>query len=290
MGFIFQLFALLPGGQAHVIHSTAYEDKRDEMRLPNSVLSTSKAATAAKCGLACNKNEDCRSFNFCDGKVCELNREDVFSTADGVDILQQNKTCKYFGMKKQSIPVCQKDGVLAQIRRRSSIEQCRIHKKRVDRQLGTSQSIVEIYKRREWRKVWRSEVLVDAAHGGKELEIDTPVERLRLERDKKSWSEAKENCEMLGGKLFSDLNGTEAQLQFLLDKMGGERHWVGISSEDHESWNTTDGETVDGDHLLWNNGEPNGKGSENCVIVGFHGATLNDFKCAREEASVCNMI
>ena len=60
----------------------------------------------------------------------------------------------------------------------------------------------------------------------------------------KTWEEAKENCVSMGGKLFSKIDGTRQQVNFLFNKVGG-NHWLGIYTVDHKTWIDTDGNSID---------------------------------------------
>ncbi|XP_075239285.1 uncharacterized protein LOC142334843 [Convolutriloba macropyga] len=55
------------------------------------------ANTRLACAIACSINEDCVSFNYCEGKLCELNEatiNDNFITAG----MQPNHECSYYGL------------------------------------------------------------------------------------------------------------------------------------------------------------------------------------------------
>ena len=71
-------------------------------------------------------------------------------------------------------------------------------------------------------------------------------------RQKKTWDQAKTYCESMGGKLFSDIDGTEDQLNWLVTKMG-ENHWVGIyrKTDGASDWFTTEDELLESSLLNW---------------------------------------
>ena len=81
----------------------------------------------------------------------------------------------------------------------------------------------------EWKITEKNNVLVYEEHGGKKNnKVDVVTSWLKFIRAPQSWAEAKVACENVGGHLFYELNGTDDQLQFLYDKMGGNMHWLGI--------------------------------------------------------------
>ena len=70
------------------------------------------------------------------------------------------------------------------------------------------------------------------------------------------WDEARDNCEQMGGKLFSDVDGTPEQLDFLAQRLGYRTQWLGIYRTEASStqWITTDGKAVDDELLVWYTG------------------------------------
>ena len=120
-----------------LVHSTAFEEIRNEKRLIGGRTTTMPAnTTQSKCAIACNNRADCRSFNYCENQKCELNQEDVYSTLDGEEILQEDASCKYFGMKKNFVPKCFRNGSSVDIQREVSRpgRGCQRSQKRVDRE------------------------------------------------------------------------------------------------------------------------------------------------------------
>ena len=107
---------------------------------------------------------------------------------------------------------------------------------------------------------------MDFAHAGK-TGID-PIQRTKLwlliVREKKNWSNAKVHCENSGGKLFSDRDGSVAQLQFIVGKFGVHRE-----SADSTQWVTIDEKLVPDNKILWGsragNQEPD-LGDALCIV------------------------
>ena len=90
-----------------------------------------------------------------------------------------------------------------------------------------------------------------------------PVERTKLwllfVAAKKNWNDAKTDCELLGGKLFSDLDGTASQLEFIVSKFGFTPMWLGVHRENaaSEQWIEIDGKAVPDNKLVWGPNEKN---------------------------------
>ena len=208
------------------IQSSAFEDVHEGKRLSRNPLETIKVKIASKCAVTCNKNSSCRSFNFCGDKTCEFNTEDLYSTVDGDSILKEDSNCVYFGMKQTSIPLCHEDDQYVDVQSDTHKRQCDIHEKRVD-MLGKSKESVVVDTEDEYKSITETEIEVDVAHGGLRKNDEVTM-WLRFVRTTLNWTDAKENCKDLGGKLFHDVKGTEAQLSFLSKRMNREVHWVGI--------------------------------------------------------------
>ena len=125
----FSLIVLFQKANAYKTQSMALEDIWNGMILPGSVISNKTLTSYTKCAIECNRNEECRSINFCEGELCQLNKEDVFSTAQNENILQANYACKYIGMRRQSKPICQIEGVFVDNRSASQPPGCVIQVK-----------------------------------------------------------------------------------------------------------------------------------------------------------------
>ena len=127
-------------------------------------------------------------------------------------------------MKKDSKPICQQDGVFAHIQSddRNS-EFCLISGKRVDTVWGQWGGEETVYDPPDWKLVNRRETVIEAAHEGI-LDLgdsERALEWIKFVDQEMTWEDAKANCETLGGTLFSRVDGTEEQLDFLLEKMIG---------------------------------------------------------------------
>ena len=70
------------------------------------------------------------------------------------------------------------------------------------------------------------------------------------------WVKARDNCILLGWKLFSGLDGTVNQAKFLFQRSGNEPSWSGIFKNEQEQFVTVDGERVTNKVFRWRPGNP----------------------------------
>ena len=275
------------------VRKTEFEDGQKGKRLDfeNSLLKKLKVSSTASCGSFCSKHKTCRSFNLCAQKRCELNRYDIFSTPLGTAVLNNVANCKYFGMRKQSYPSCLDKNELKKIRDDQNPGACQINLKRVDFE-WSGWDIIQYDNASDWRDTWTRETLVESAHGG--LPRSGASEKLwwlKFVLVQKTWTEARDNCFSMGGKLFFNVDGTSDQLQTLYDKMGGQVAWVGMYTEDHITWNNSAGEILNTDLFIWRSGEPNNDGGDEYhLVLGYGGAVLNDMSQTLRFASICDMV
>ncbi|XP_065179053.1 versican core protein-like [Sycon ciliatum] len=91
--------------------------------------------------------------------------------------------------------------------------------------------------------------------------------RYELFRTRTSWDAANANCEADGGSLPVVRNSTElAAVMAVSDARAGGRIW--LSGEDRDAdgvWHWTNGDRITFQN--WNQGEPNGRGRENCLLL-----------------------
>ena len=277
--------------------STAYEDVRTGKRVRGKALEKQAITSDSKCALACNVNIRCRFFTVCiDDGLCYMYREDVFSTEKGDDILRNYSNCKYYGMKRDSVPFCSKDGNFVGVQQNRNIK-CRNGFKDIDREWGPWITVVDIDSETKFKKILRREMIVNAAHGGLagKSEIEKTVSWLRFEKQMMAWHEAKHNCNNLDGKLFSNLTEGTEQLNFIARKMDNESFWLGIFTEDRQTWKNVDGVKVDNNLLQWGESPPDKSGrNEYYVGVIVSDITsqpgLNDFAESAMLGSVCDIL
>ena len=226
---------------------------------PNTQLSesffSSKEFSKTQCALKCSLVSQCLSFNFCSGNICQLNSEDVFSIGQNQTLLSATSNCANYGMKRSSFPVCNQKSIEQNIQDDDNPGFCRINEKRIDREWGPWVAEVVVETEREFKEIEKKQIVLDFAHGGK-TGVD-PTERIKkwlvFVTEKKNWNKAKVHCENLGGKLFSDLDGTVTQLEFIVGKFGYTPMWFGVHRESAAStqWITIDGELVPDNKILW---------------------------------------
>ena len=105
--------------------------------------------------------------------------------------------------------------------------------------------------------------------------------------------EAKAYCENLHGMLFQDLDGTQAQLDWLIERMGDMWVWLGVYTEDHKVWKKfSGGKVISWDKLLWRQNQPNNKGGSQFYTTcgGPAGGKLEDMEHWKQFYSVCLIV
>ena len=274
-------------------HSTVYEDIRAGKKIPYDPILLKPETSSVKCALACTKHEKCRSFNFCEDKTCELNRDDVYSTQEGEGILTESGSCSYFGIKREKAPICLNRGKFVSILKETDRGRCEIFRKRVDREWAPWVPSETIDSETEWKMMTSRIILTDVAHGGKQGSDDAEkVTWLKFVRESQTWVQARIHCIQLGGKLFDDVNGTVEQLEFLRDKLGNLNFWLGISRDptNRQIWRNMDGEKVDTEKLAWNANEPTDTGgTEDYIACSNWDKGLFDIPGSSVCASICDM-
>ena len=202
--------------------------KLKRFQLDNSLLGSELLTTSIQCAQICSQNKLCRSFNFCGNRVCELHREDIFSTIQGEKLLLNDESCFYIGMSKSVAPACMRKGQMVNIQTDSASGFCEIVSKRVDKQWSEWQTDT-IDNESEYKIVRKRDVVLDSAHGGFEHGAPEEVTTwLKFVKERKSWTQARDNCMALGGHLFHSIDGTVGQLQFLYTRNFMESSWIGI--------------------------------------------------------------
>ena len=149
--------------------SSAFEYVGNEKKLQFSGFGTHIVASESKCGLICSRETRCISFSVCtsDPITCTLHANDVFSHKKGVNILENHVNCKYYAMKKESVPICRTKGMFVNIRNDSQSTLCNIQMKRVDAAWSQwRKPVVTTNSNSEYKEVARRSVLIAEAHGG----------------------------------------------------------------------------------------------------------------------------
>ena len=244
-----------------------------------------------QCAMICSNSTTCRSFNYCGRTLRELQIEDVYSTEMGEAILHEDSNCIHVSMEHDDAPVCQEDGQEVDILSNVMFKFCRIKDKRVDQEWGEWQSVVldtkEDYKEYEIRFV-----TIEAAHGGTvgSKQNERVNYWLKFVHERKVFDDARDGCEQMNGTLFSDVDGTEAQLKGFLEKLHS-KHWLGIYTTDHIVWRNLEDDPIPNAKLRWNTAErePNNEGNEQFWVMVGTNASLHDTRNIRNLKSICRL-
>ena len=251
-----------------------FDDSREKKHLqsPGSSLSSSFLKTSIACAQSCNRHPKCRSVNFCLKRSCKLNLEDVFSTDLGSSVLLEEKNCVYYGMKQSTTHVCAEVDEGGKILHGSLGNTCPVTMKQVDAK-WSDWAQFKIDNQLEFKQSQNRTLILDAAHGGQSGELEVITDWLKFISEKSSWAQARDNCVSLGGRLFSKLDGTEAQARFLFEKSGREPSWSGYIKNYEQGVNsfvTVDGDRVPNDVFHWGPGELT-SAHEKYVAIGWAG-------------------
>ena len=76
------------------------------------VLEETTVASRMACSQRCVTTPECKSFNICYRRVCQLNVGDIFSKGSE---LVEDSSCIYVGMERDFVPRCRERGVEKQI-------------------------------------------------------------------------------------------------------------------------------------------------------------------------------
>ena len=211
--------------QPLAVRSITFEDVRRDTFLTMSSLSIRHDVNFLICAMECMQRSNCRSFNFCRSRYCALLRDDVFSIGvKNQSLIQTRVGCSYYGMRQHFIPFCEEnDGW--------SSSTCGTNQRKVDREWSnwgeerTNTTGNDFYRYRQ--KV----LLVHPAHGDLQCEDNTKIilQHLNIVKVRMNWWSAKSNCDQFGGKLFSDLDGTEDQINKLFSLLqNDDSFWLGL--------------------------------------------------------------
>ena len=275
------------------VRSINWEDVVRNERLSGTKIAKLFHVSSAHCAFRCGRIPHCRSFNYCRSQICELNSDDVFSIGADQFRMEHSRDCFYQGMLRNDMPNCMESraGTVKDIRDNYP-GYCQINQKRVDRKWSSWERI-KVDNSTDYIISDRREMIKDYAHGGEVGSDDKKRvhQWLRWVRVDKSWPVAKQNCQDLGGKLFSNVNGTKEQLEFLIEKLDISVHWLGIYREmDSTAWITTDGVTVSADELFWKPGNVQPKMDNSHRYVTNYDKNLHSGDAYQPVASVCDML
>ena len=269
--------------QPLAVRSIKFEDVRRDTFLEVSSLSIRHDVTTRICALQCMQRSNCRSFNFCGRISCELLRDDVFSIGvKNQALLQPRVGCTYYGMRQHFIPFCEENDD-----KRSGA--CGTNQRKVDMEWSNWEERTNITGDAffEFRQ---RELIVQYAHGGLQGENSSRIilQHIRIVKIYTDWWSAKDNCDKIGGKLFSDLDGTLDQLKMLLDLQGNESFWLGLELIDGQ-YHRVEGGIISWDKINWKDHEPEQRGQIH-LYVNWHSRRVGDSPSSTTMKSFCDML
>ena len=137
----------------HGVRNSPLEDYHGNHRLIVGLIESHKTwYLRTHCILLCIKKLECRSVNLCGVQMCELNFEDIFSTPKGANILEEEPTCDYIGMKKDHVPTCRENGKDIEMQEHiDSAGKCQIFGKGVNREWGKWE-LIDVDNETDWIK------------------------------------------------------------------------------------------------------------------------------------------
>ena len=285
--------------QTQATQVTVFEDIRKRQKLHSKPIRTLPRRSQNGCSMECNRHPKCRSFSFCGRSTCVLLNDDLYSTEDAQSILLNDSSCKYVGMNKVEMPEC-KDGETAiNIQDDFYKGHCDIKSKRVDREWTewehTDDRIEDGLNDYKKFKIFTREIKIHEAHGGKRgtdgrVRYEEVALWLKWVREELSWDESMAKCKAYGGQLYEDLDGTEEQLAWFREKFDNNFYWLGIYTEDHQTWKKFSGGVIGGNKLLWYPGQPNNNGGRQLYVSGSKKAdAIEDMWSGDRFFSVCHV-
>ena len=282
-------------GNPLVERSVVFDDFRPQSKFIGHRIESFAHMSKQKCASICLKNPVCLSFNFFVHGYCDLFSDDQF-THKGQMVY--DRFSSYYGMRNDTYPICSDRGHPRNIQNDSDPNLCQINRKRTDTSWGPWQWDLEVDNNSEWKnRTWRD--CLPAFHGGviSCIEPEEMFEWFKFFQTRIHFSEAKERCESIGGKMFSDICSTaiEQRLQFFDLKLGQSCFWVGVFF-DHvqDVLITVEGNPLpEGCSIAWGTGQPNGiSGDENRIAAARMGGTfdnLHDFFDTEKCSYICDM-
>ncbi|KAK7125854.1 hypothetical protein R3I93_021278 [Phoxinus phoxinus] len=103
-----------------------------------------------------------------------------------------------------------------------------------------------------------------------------------ISSEEKSWTESRRDCTERGADLIIINNRKEQEIVNMISS--GPSVWIGLTDSDVENtWKWVDGSTLASG--MWRSGEPNGKTSENCVLIDASGWI--DHRCHEANKWIC---
>ena len=85
-------------------------------------------------------------IQLCGDQICELSEADIYSIVEGEDLLEDDRSCNYFAMKRDCAPVCMEDNTNVNIKHGGNLNLCQINEKRIDSEWGpwsSSETVID---------------------------------------------------------------------------------------------------------------------------------------------------
>ena len=204
----------------------SWTDVRKGKRLSGCAIFKSRGLSLSQCISKCGQEKTCHSFNYCSTMFCEQFSDDVFSSNKSQFLLLEHPDCLYHGMKNNSLLKC---NLLTSRKSMLNDEFCQMPEKKLDIEWGPWEPIL-VDLPNEFKEGAIRQLIADSTDGGTQIigEKEQIQIWVKYFPEKGSWEKAKHHCEQIGGKLFSNLDGTADQIDFFVEKFNFQVLWLGI--------------------------------------------------------------
>ncbi|XP_075241882.1 uncharacterized protein LOC142336826 [Convolutriloba macropyga] len=216
---------------------TQFNEPRPNTRLDGFQIESFQTPSRMTCGVMCTQNPFCISYNYCSGKVCQLNSEDVHTQMKSAMI---DARCIYKGMTGDTQPHCLTKNGVKNIQDDNDPGVCLIHQKRRDEVCSEwayfeswidarSDDKKEFAKYGKFSSHENRSSLRPPFHGGGNCgPLKRNVRRFETPGGRSIYSVAKQACADIGGHLFDRLDGTVEQIEFLCSHFVTYNMWFGL--------------------------------------------------------------
>ena len=275
--------------------TVSFEDFREGYVLKKNFSKNYWKTSKSDCAKRCLAGPLCLSFNHCESQECEVNSGDIHSEDA---ILKKQSFCSYFGMRREQAVICEDMGVSRNVSHNSAGDRCKLELKKHDVNWSSWEQNVERSNSSNNDGVWienykntKARVCLNMpAHGNICKGKDVRVERFKLVHDTMNWTDAKTACKNVGGKLFSELEKSVDQYDFINILLGHYLipFWTGIKLDTNGFWRSLEGRPIPNIFLNWKDGEPNGSPMRERTIV-IYGGKSYDVRDSSEHLPLCDM-
>ena len=272
--------------------SLKFENYQKAMVLQGTNLKALMNTESTNCAMLRSRTAQCKSYNYCKSRKCELNALDEYS--ENVK-LESNLDCDYHGIRRNEGPFCEEKGVAKDIKEDIYPGACQINQKRTDAKWTKIQQYVAIDDENEWKKMEHRECFT-ASHGGNEVctgNQTVMLEWYRLINEVKPFVDGVEACRQLNGVSFYRINGTDKQLKFFNELFNPRTcYWLGIERGDvSQAWKSVLSNTIAESLILWAPDQPTDHTGELYMCVFYDPAGLSVHDCGAHDKCkvVCDM-